>query len=599
MKIFYLKITVFLLMMFLATNLLADSTPVYDQASDIETNTSGFSGNLSSADTTVQKALDTIDDLTLTSSLSALADVTITSISNNQLIKYNSTSGKWENWTPNYLTSFTETDPVWTADKPSYSTTANADLRYLKLDQSGPQTLTGLSDGYLKLTSGVLGSEAILWQKVGTTLSPTTAGDSLAIEGGILSAIYSDVGGIDSSLYGVDNYAEKSESGSVGELVGFFNSSNIAALTGNTVTGDTVYGNLNYVQATADGVNSSAVITAGYGAFSQLSIATTNSGTSIITDYYNNYLANAQKSGTGITFDNFYQLYIETPTQATNNYSIYSAGGNNVLLGNLAVGTSDLDGTPAIGRLTVKGTTNDGSTNIFVGRDSDEANIATLDSDGKLYLTDKLILTQSDGNEYIDSLADGYIDIEATTGIRQRINGVEQINLVDGKLAPTTTLDIDLGDSTHVYKDGYLRSRIITSTPADTTYSGTAAAFTAGENLTRGQLVYYKSDGKVWKAKADATSTMTCMGIVTADASADASVVILLDGFIKDATLWNFTSGGQASAAAGLIYVSEATAGLATQTKPSTATNIVQIVGFAIDADTIRFSPDKTYITVS
>ena len=35
------------------------------------------------------------------------------SSSNNQLIKYNSTSGKWENWTPTYLTSFTETDPIF------------------------------------------------------------------------------------------------------------------------------------------------------------------------------------------------------------------------------------------------------------------------------------------------------------------------------------------------------------------------------------------------------------------------------------------------------------------------------------------------------
>ena len=31
---------------------------------------------------------------------------------NNQLIKYNSVSGKWENWTPNYLTSYTETQNI-------------------------------------------------------------------------------------------------------------------------------------------------------------------------------------------------------------------------------------------------------------------------------------------------------------------------------------------------------------------------------------------------------------------------------------------------------------------------------------------------------
>ncbi|HET9571892.1 MAG TPA: hypothetical protein VFP20_10850 [Bacteroidales bacterium] len=44
----------------------------------------------------------------------------ITSSVNNQLLKYNSTTAKWENWTPNFITSFTETDPTFTAwDKTS------------------------------------------------------------------------------------------------------------------------------------------------------------------------------------------------------------------------------------------------------------------------------------------------------------------------------------------------------------------------------------------------------------------------------------------------------------------------------------------------
>lgn len=43
----------------------------------------------------------------------------------NQLLKYNSASGKWENWTPNFLTGFTETDPLWTAASANYYTKAN------------------------------------------------------------------------------------------------------------------------------------------------------------------------------------------------------------------------------------------------------------------------------------------------------------------------------------------------------------------------------------------------------------------------------------------------------------------------------------------
>lgn len=52
--------------------------------------------------------------------------------------------------------------------------------------------------------------------------------------------------------------------------------------------------------------------------------------------------------------------------------------------GNVGIGTTDLDGTPVVGRLTVKGSTNDGTTNIFVGRDSDEANVFSVDTDGAI-----------------------------------------------------------------------------------------------------------------------------------------------------------------------------------------------------------------------
>jgi len=38
--------------------------------------------------------------------------ISIASPSNNQLLKYNSTSSKWENWTPNYLTNVTGTGPI-------------------------------------------------------------------------------------------------------------------------------------------------------------------------------------------------------------------------------------------------------------------------------------------------------------------------------------------------------------------------------------------------------------------------------------------------------------------------------------------------------
>jgi hypothetical protein len=49
------------------------------------------------------------------SSLATLTDVLITTPADGQLLKFYSATGKWENWTPNYLTSFTESDPVFSA----------------------------------------------------------------------------------------------------------------------------------------------------------------------------------------------------------------------------------------------------------------------------------------------------------------------------------------------------------------------------------------------------------------------------------------------------------------------------------------------------
>ncbi len=83
------------------------------------------------------------------------------------------------------------------------------------------------------------------------------------------------------------------------------------------------------------------------------------------------------------------------------------------------------------------------------------------DAGNDWYLNGKLCYGQTDKNEYWGSLNDGYLDGEATTGIRFRINATEQINLVDGKLAPTTDNDIDFGDSTHRLKDIYNSNRII------------------------------------------------------------------------------------------------------------------------------------------
>jgi hypothetical protein len=53
--------------------------------------------------------------------------------------------------------------------------------------------------------------------------------------------------------------------------------------------------------------------------------------------------------------------------------------------GNIGFGTTDLDGTPAAGRVTIKASNNDGSSNIIVGRNSGEENKFRVSDRGSVY----------------------------------------------------------------------------------------------------------------------------------------------------------------------------------------------------------------------
>jgi len=66
----------------------------------------------------------------------------------------------------------------------------------------------------------------------------------------------------------------------------------------------------------------------------------------------------------------------------------------------------------------------------------------TLEVNGTGLFKDKLKFTQDDGNEYIDSLADGYLDLGATTDVRIN-NNLDVIGVQIYENAFTFTLDAD------------------------------------------------------------------------------------------------------------------------------------------------------------
>src|SRR3990167_7048634 len=106
--------------------------------------------------------------------------------------------------------------------------------------------------------------------------------------------------------------------------------------------------------------------------------------------------------------------------------------------------------------------------------------------------SDKVSFTQTDNLEYIDSLADGFLDFEATTGLRLRINATEQINLIDGALEPTTDDDINLGSASKEFKDLYIDGTAnIDSLVADTVdiNGGTLDGVQIGGTTATGELI--------------------------------------------------------------------------------------------------------------
>jgi hypothetical protein len=143
------------------------------------------------------------------------------------------------------------------------------------------------------------------------------------------------------------------------------------------------------------------------------------------------------------------------------------------------------------------------------------------------------------------------------------------------------------------YFQSGLSAALTFNEPAANNSAGTVSIFdsvTVGESVAFPDLLYLKSDGKWWKADADAASTMPGLRMALESKSADQTCNTLVAGRVRDDN-WNWTVGG-------LIYAST-TSGALTQTAPSGTTDIVQIVGVAYHADKMIFFPDHTTIEIA
>lgn len=124
--------------------------------------------------------------------------------------------------------------------------------------------------------------------------------------------------------------------------------------------------------------------------------------------------------------------------------------------------------------------------------------------------------------------------------------------------------------------------RTITTSPqaADDTWAG--VAFTGLNNsggVTQWDAVYLNGSSQWVLADANGSNTYPCRGLAVATVSTGNATSVIEDGVVRN-DAWTWTPGGT-------IYLSTTAGGL-TQTAPSTTGDKVQVIGYAIDADTMR-----------
>jgi hypothetical protein len=127
---------------------------------------------------------------------------------------------------------------------------------------------------------------------------------------------------------------------------------------------------------------------------------------------------------------------------------------------------------------------------------------------------------------------------------------------------------------------------IASSLGTDDTYTG---IIRTGRNnsggVTQWDAVYLNSSSQWVLADANGSGTYPCRGIATATVATGNATTVITRGTIRN-DAWAWTVGGT-------IYLSTTAGGL-TQTAPSTTGDKVQVIGYALDADTmaVEISPD-------
>ena len=288
-----------------------------------------------------------------------------------------------------------------------------------------------------------------------------------------------------------------------------------------------------------------------------------------------------------------------------------TGGGPTNLTGIEILATGAATGSVATTRgMTIQATSGDYCQGILINTDDDngwdmkivssaDVNDHCVISVGAAGATSITTTDNAAAAAHISLIPDGNVIIGNGAAVDQAVvfdgNAVDfRVGLDDG----TDTLEIGKGsahgtDAVIKIDSGANLVTLQNSAPDDTKYSGTVAVFQAGEDLEIGEVIYLKSDSKVYKAVSTSAATSRAIGICTVDVAANGYAAFLLEGFLRaDTNFPSYTPGA-------ILYTPEQeTSGIncPEETAPDTAGDYVQRIGWVKDSNTVYVKFDHTVI---
>ena len=234
--------------------------------------------------------------------------------------------------------------------------------------------------------------------------------------------------------------------------------------------------------------------------------------------------------------------------------------------------------------------------------------------------------------------ADNLVDFATTDNkIILRVEGVNEVELVQNALSPVTSDGVALGTGSLMWSDLFLASASVINfnngdvtithaantltiaggnltmaddtvinlgeagkidfgdeEPADNAATGIVFSFIAGATLAIGDVVYMGTGGKVLKADANQVTTMPAIGICVSAGSDTNAVDVLVQGIMHDTSAFPTFSTVGAD-----VFVSAAATGAVVATAPSGSGDTVQKIGVALHADMIYFNFNTTEVLLA